>query len=594
MLNSPPSTTEAAAESDVGNSYDLFLIDGIGPFFRGMKKKRINWSKVPFRRLEKKKGQRGGLRNKLFEGIERDFETFCRRTARLGFNAVTLDDVAHLTDHPAYPAELRQKIAAYRQRFARLFEIAAEQGMAVYLTTDLMFFNATLERELGHDHERILEFLRQTFTELLDTFPALGGIVLRFGESDGVDVKGDFKSQLVVRSPRIARRYLKSLLPIFEQRGKRLIFRTWSVGAYRIGDLIWNEQTFERTFRGIDSPALVISMKPGASDFFRYLPLSSLFWHSHHAKILELQARREYEGCGQYPSFIGWDVETKRVQLASAKNLIGVSLWCQTGGWTRFRRLAFLDDGAVWNEINTEVALRIFRHGLSADQALAEYGRRELANHQPEDLRQFFALSDQVVKELLYVDDFASQEIFFRRSRVPPLLSVYWDRILINHSMRKLLRCYITDGDDKIEQGRLALDKIRQMQNLAERLGLPPEDLDFQYDTFEILQAGREYFFAPFDERIVQRLRELKKRYRKTWPVRYSVHLDFTPMPVKRVYLRWIFAVFLRQRQRYRLVDHIFTVRLLAAVYPLMRRWDGRFLPKFARKQAMGIDSIFK
>ncbi len=35
----------------------------------------------------------------------------------------------------------------------------------------------------------------------------------------------------------------------FERRDRLLIFRTWSVGAYRIGDLIWHRDTLRRAMR---------------------------------------------------------------------------------------------------------------------------------------------------------------------------------------------------------------------------------------------------------------------------------------------------------------------------------------------------------
>ena len=46
-----------------------------------------------------------------------------------------------------------------------------------------------------------------------------------------------------------------------ERRQKNLVFRTWTVGAYPVGDLQWNRRTFDRVFGGITSDRLVISMK---------------------------------------------------------------------------------------------------------------------------------------------------------------------------------------------------------------------------------------------------------------------------------------------------------------------------------------------
>ena len=57
-------------------------------------------------------------------------------------------------------------------------------------------------------------------------------------------------------------------------------------------------------------------MKHGESDFFRYLPLNRSFFRVKQRKLLELQARREYEGAGEYPSFIGWDCERFAEELS--------------------------------------------------------------------------------------------------------------------------------------------------------------------------------------------------------------------------------------------------------------------------------------
>ena len=155
------------------------------------------------------------------------------------------------------------------------------------------------------------------------------------------------------------------MLPEFENRGRDLIFRTWTVGAHRIGDLIWHRGTLEKTLEGLDSPNLIVSMKHGESDFFRYLPLNRAFFRVKQRKIIELQARREYEGAGEYPSFIGWDCEHFAKELAHAENIAGISVWCQTGGWHRFRRRAFLenDQRDIWIRLNTAAAIGVFKHG---------------------------------------------------------------------------------------------------------------------------------------------------------------------------------------------------------------------------------------
>ena len=76
----------------------IFLIDAIGPFFRGCEGRRINWSKIHFTRL----AIAGPEREAQWNGIREDLRTFTREVAAAGFTAVTLDDLAHLATHPLH------------------------------------------------------------------------------------------------------------------------------------------------------------------------------------------------------------------------------------------------------------------------------------------------------------------------------------------------------------------------------------------------------------------------------------------------------------------------------------------------------------
>jgi len=304
-----------------------------------------------------------------FEQIRNDFEMICRRAAEFGYNAISLDDLAHLYNHPAYPDDLRARISDYQDEFGRLFVIAGNHGLAVYITTDILFYHPAIDAVCGTSFRRRIDFLAGAIEDVFKRFP-VAGIISRIGESDGLDVEGDFHSRLTIRSPWHARRCVQRLLPLFEQRQRQWIFRTWSVGAYRVGDLIWNRETLHTIFRGIRSDHLTLSMKHGESDFFRYLPVNKQFFRGELPRIIEIQARREYEGAGEYPSFIGPEVERFRAALEGTSTLRGAMVWCQTGGWIRFRRLTFLDPGGIWNEFNTWAAIRILKYGQSADAAM--------------------------------------------------------------------------------------------------------------------------------------------------------------------------------------------------------------------------------
>ncbi len=572
---------------------NLLLIDAIGPFFRELPKGRCNWSKIPFTRLPLQED----ARRQRFVQIGKDLQTFAIRVREIGYNAVSLDDVAHLADHPWYEGDIRDRIRIFREEFRPLFSLLRQQGLAIYLTMDVLTLTPRLKRKLFGDERRINGFLFELLEKFLQDFPEVAGVILRIGESDGRDVKDQFRSELHIRTPQQLNRLLETLLPLFERNSRHLILRTWTVGAYPVGDCIWHPKTLARSLEGISSPAFILSMKYGESDFFRYLPLNPQFFATRVQKMIELQARREYEGCGEYPSFVGGDYERYARQLEQTENLVGISVWCQTGGWVPFRRLAFLEERALWTEINAFVSLQIFAHGCTAREAVYSYCRLR-GLEQSEAVWELLHLSEESVKELLYIPEYARNQFFFRRVRIPPLLSVYWNTIFINHSMRKLMRHFVSDPEACLNQAQDGLEKIERMRALAQEAGLPVDDIDYMHATFTLLALAREYYFQPYSEGLKTRLKQAKKEYKQRYPsgsrTRYKVKLSFKPFRLRRRTLGWLLDLLLRRQRGYRLIDHLLVLHLLALTYRLLHASSPGLIPKFARKRAMGLETIFK
>ena len=570
----------------------LRIVDAIAPFLTTANRHRINWSKIDFSLLERN----GTLCPEAQARITPLFRRYCERIAADGANAIALDDLAHLYIHPGYPEALQNKLHAYRAAYREWFHIAREAGLAIYLNTDLLFYAGGTRPQIGTSPAAVSAFLRSACESVLNDFPEIQGIFFRLGECDAQDVHSDFISRLVIRTPAQANRLLRDILPLFEQRQKHFILRTWTVGAYPIGDLIWNPRTLEKTLGNLDSPALVLSMKFGESDFFRHLRLNRHFFRTKVNKLVELQAKREYEGCGEYPSFTGFDDEAVLRKLDDAENILGIHLWCQTGGWTAFRRITYLQTEGLWNEINAFTALRMVRDRCGVESAVAAFVRERRPDIPPQPFLELLRLSDEVIRELLYLPEFAKQEIYFRRSRLPPQLMVYWDRIFINHTLRKVLRCFVRDPEASVRQAQAALRKIDRMRTLAGECGLPVDDIDFMRDTFGILAAARAYCLLPYDPHRLEGLKELKAKYKRAWQhrYRYAVKLDFNPQHLPRARFQLLLRLFFRENSRYRRVDKFLTVWLLGKLYPLLRVGRRRFFIKFADKQAMGLGSIFR
>ncbi|MGE9266797.1 MAG: hypothetical protein ACQKBY_01770 [Verrucomicrobiales bacterium] len=572
---------------DDASGPELFLVDGIGPFFRAAKAERINWSKIPFHDLPEEAA--------FWEKLRGEFASLADQVRALGYNAVTLDDLAHLTPHPWHDEETNRRIGFFVEEFRLLFGILRERGLRIWLTSDVLTMSPAVEERVGPDggarNAFFLDLVRRFFGE----FPEVEGLILRIGEADGLDVRDPLRSYLHLKSPKEVNGFLRDLLPETEALGKKVVLRTWTVGAHRIGDLIWHRGRLGDTLRGIDSPNFILSMKPGESDFFRHLPLNRAFFGYEGPKILELQARREYEGAGEIPSYLGFSLEKTRDELAGVKNLVGVSVWAQTGGWHRFKRLTFLDENAFWAELNTRAAIDLFQKGLTPEQSLAA----QVGAEKSAAAVEFLHHADHVMTQLYYIPEFARLKLFFRRVRIPPLLHLYWDSLFIHSPIRKLLRHFVTDHEAAIREGVGAMRRFPRMIELAEELAWPVEDVECMRDTCGLIALAREYYFSDFDEEIVERIEVAKKAYKKAWPrekrARYRIKTDFAPPKLKRRTVAWASRLLLRDKRAYRpVMDHFFTLNVLSFLYRLFRNRSQDALPKFVRKSAMGIDSLFR
>ena len=177
---------------------ELFLIDAIGPFFRGYEKRRINWSKIPFPHL-KTSGEEAETQ---WQTIHRDIRHFATEVSALGYNAVTLDDLAHLATHTLHEPEIAADIAYFRKQFTVIFDtLTKEFGLKVFLTSDILPLTPAISAALGDRPDELEAYYLSLVTGILDDFPQLSGLILRIGESDGNDVTDPIRTSLHLRNP---------------------------------------------------------------------------------------------------------------------------------------------------------------------------------------------------------------------------------------------------------------------------------------------------------------------------------------------------------------------------------------------------------
>ncbi|MCG8570280.1 MAG: glycosyl hydrolase family 67 [Spirochaetes bacterium] len=562
---------------------DLFIIDAVSPFFLYQKEKNINWSKIPFHQLEKN----GETDKKIYRKIKKKFVQYIKKVTAIGYNAVSLDDLCHLIPFPFYPGYLKRKIRFYQKRFSKLFEFAKKNKLKIFLNTDVMFFNHWLDKVIDGNESKMIKILKISLRYLFQFFPQVDGVIFRFGETDGTDVIGDFHSRLVLKTPRQANRFIHQLLPVFQQYDKQMIFRTWTTGAFRLGDLMWNKKTFHQTFSGCESDHFIISMKYGESDFFRFLDINPLFFEGPHRKLIELQTRREYEGFGEYPSFVGWDYRYYFNRLKNKANLVGIHVWCQTGGWGTCRNFTFLKKTSFWNELNTFITIRIFQDDMLVKDGIKEFCQGKKSN----ELVKFLKLSDQLVKQVLYDPKFNQQKYYLNRLRIPPNLHIFWNNVTVTHLFASFYQVFCPDKAGAIMAADQAFQKMRKMRKLALKLKLP-YDYQFHRDTFRILTLARRYIYGDHSDQLVQKIEKLMSHYRQMYPDGYQ--FTFTEnLDQPNFWFRILIRLAVRKKPGYRFIDrliyHPFSARLILSFYYHFKKE----FPDFMNKQAMPVESFF-
>ena len=178
----------------------LVIIDAIGPFFRGLKRQRINWSKIPFADLP----VAGESSVTFWAELRTDLRRFAGKARALGFNAATLDDVAHLVLHPGYDSGLQKRTAFFAGQFHGLVDLLRAEGFKVFVTSDYLALPPEIARRIGSNKRAARDYFSEVLELFFQRFPNVEGVILRVGESDGVDVNDPVRSQLAARSPESA------------------------------------------------------------------------------------------------------------------------------------------------------------------------------------------------------------------------------------------------------------------------------------------------------------------------------------------------------------------------------------------------------
>ena len=346
------------------------LADLNGPFFAPDRPFR-NWSAFPYYQTDQPQPPYVDC-DLLAWGLARAKAQLIELHAQ-GYTGVVLDNLAHLVGFEQSPtliyaesSPFRRRAAIYRTAFSELFSAAAALGMEVFVTADMQWSTPPLRRAVGAlqaDNPRLAELNRLALEELFTSMPQVQGLVIRVGETGGAHDQGDdYTGHMIYTSPAELRSLLKTLLPVCERHGRLLVVRSWSIGIGELGDLLWSPERYHETFGGLSSSSLIVSIKHGPADFFRFLPPNPTLGNSGPPQVVELQNRREYELFGMVPSSVAeLHRASLRHNLEHNRNFAGIWAWNSTGGWGGGTAAIGERGWSLWTELSSALTARLLR-----------------------------------------------------------------------------------------------------------------------------------------------------------------------------------------------------------------------------------------
>src|SRR5262249_46069369 len=130
-------------------------------------------------------------------------------------------------------------------------------------------------------------------------------------------------------------------------------------------------------------------------------------------------------------------------------------------------------------------------------------------------------LSERAIEDGLYIREFAEQPMYFRRVRIPPLAWVFWNNVTAGGLIARLHRHLVKDTAAAIAQSRKSVAAVQEMMAIAEERGRPTDGLQFQLETFQILDELRKVLLAVDAPETNERLEKLLADYRERHPIGY-------------------------------------------------------------------------
>ncbi|TDP98200.1 glycosyl hydrolase family 67 [Labedaea rhizosphaerae] len=404
-----------------------------------------------------------------------------------GYNGVVVSGfLEYLTFGDAvYPAgdQHRDRARAMVAVLGPVWRYAHDKGMKVFFAADMVTETPPLKAYLDRSGQSVEDpgfwrIYQAGLAEFFRALPYADGLMIRIGEGGDVyKTPGqDISSSIGVTTPKAVRTMLTALLDTAGRAGKDIIFRSWTVGVGAVGDLHTNPASYDEVLGGLHDPHLIVSTKYTAGDFYSHLPLNETLLRGDQRRIVEFQARREFEGFGSLPNDLG-AVEQQALQrfLAANPHIEGVWNWTQDGGPLRAGPMSLHLRAGFWQlaDLNTYVTAR-----LAADpsgnpgQYTADWVRQTFSTD-PATVRaltQVFALSREAITKGLYIGPYADQTVKALGLSPPPMMWIFeWD--IVTGDSAALDSIYAVSAghlDEAIAEGDQAIAAVGRMRALVD------------------------------------------------------------------------------------------------------------------------------
>ncbi len=453
------------------------------------------------------------------------------RMGRFGYNAIAMPWFLETVnfDLVGNGHEVYDKGSLYRSRhdslasgIGKLMEISADSGLRTYLWTDMVALTPPLKRYLEErfgsidtENPAFWAIYGKAAEEAFEKFPLADGIIIRIGEAGSVYNKPgwDYTSELYVRTDKAVRLMLQAFLQAAEKHDRTIIFRSWSVGVGEIGDMHTNPETYQRILGPVKSDRLVVSTKYCSGDFYSWLRFNPTLCQGSHRRIVEIQAKREFEGFGTIPSFTG-PLHQSALQSFLRENPMveGVWVWTQYGGPLRAGPMTiypFYGFNAI-NDVNVYAVSRLMTDPYADMDSIAGCWIREYFGADSllvEKLVTFLDASYRVMLSGLYISDFARYDVRALGLEPPPMLWIFeWDILGASSSVfsniyfitRDHFQDVLNEGTEAV-QGAVALrqlllevrDRVTANQAGYDRL---IASVDYEIELFRMLSYYRRFF----------------------------------------------------------------------------------------------------